>query len=461
MTSSLVLDVCEWAHQQFGTCQLGDQRRANRAVKLAQQVAEHPDGSTPDQTERWSDCKAAYRLFDQQDVTFSALAGPHWELTRQQQAGVYLLIGDTTHVDIGWHRQVQGLAPIGDGHSQGFLLHSSLMINAETEEIIGLAGQELYYRKPAPKKESTRQRRQRERESEVWGRVIDLVGPPQGTARFIHVLDAGADNLEVYCHLQLQGAGWVVRAAQLHRKVHAGDGEQMPLTTLLEQQPLLGSYRLELRARKGQPARWAQLEVRSTPVVLPVPSNGSPFLRASGMTEIPMWVVEVREVNPPPGVEPLHWVLYTSEASRTFAAAWRVIEYYEQRPVIEEFHKALKTGCRLEERQYQTAPRWEAVTGLLSVVAVRLLQLKSVARMDPQRPANRVVPARWITMLERLRTSPRPIHTVRDFFRGLAGLGGFLGRKHDGEPGWITIWRGLTKLILCLRGAAAERKKCG
>jgi hypothetical protein len=291
--------------------------------------------------------------------------------------------------------------------------------------------------------------------------VIDLVGPPQGTARFIHVLDAGADNLEVFRHLQLQGAGWVVRAAQLHRLVHAGDGEQLPLTTLLQQQPLLGSYRLQLRARKGQPARWAQLEVRSTPVVLPVPSNSSPFLRNSGIAEIPMWVVEVREVDPPPGVEPLHWVLYTSEASRSFAAAWRVIEYYEKRPVIEEFHKALKTGCRLEERQYQTAPRWEAVTGLLSVVAVRLLQLKSVARTDPQRPAKRVVPARWIAMLERLRNSPRPIQTVREFFRGLAGLGGFLGRKHDGEPGWITIWRGLTKLILCLRGAAIERKKCG
>src|SRR5690606_17705760 len=120
----------------------------------------------PDQTECWSDCKAAYRLFDNEDVTFAGLAGPHWELTRRQSEGVYLLLGDTTHIDIGWDRKVKGLAPIGDGHSQGFLLHSSLMVNAHTEQILGLAGQELYYRKPAPRRESTRQRLQRDRESQ-------------------------------------------------------------------------------------------------------------------------------------------------------------------------------------------------------------------------------------------------------------------------------------------------------
>ena len=115
----------------------------------------------------------------------------------------------------------------------------------------------------------------------------------------------------------------------------------------------------------------------------------------------------------------------------------------------------------MEQRQYRTAKRLEALTALLSVVAVRLLQLKSVARVAPERPAEHVVPKRWIQMLAAVRKPRKPIHTIRDFFRGLAGLGGFLGRKHDGEPGWITLWRGFEKLNLLLRGYDAIHQKCG
>jgi hypothetical protein len=126
--------------------------------------------------------------------------------------------------------------------------------------------------------------------------------------------------------------------------------------------------------------------------------------------------------------------------------------------LIEEFHKCLKTGCRLESRLQMTAQRLEAVAGILSVLAVRLLQLKSIANKQPELPAEHVVPRAWLTMLRKLRR--RPIVTVRDFFRHLAGLGGFLMRKGDGEPGWITLWRGLDKLLLCLRGTVAA-KRCG
>jgi len=122
----------------------------------------------------------------------------------------------------------------------------------------------------------------------------------------------------------------------------------------------------------------------------------------------------------------------------------------------------MKTGCRIEERLYETAPRWENVTALLSIIAVRLLQLKTIAIKEPHRPAASVVPLGWLRMMTALRGPKRPkIQTVRDFFRALAGLGGHLGRKGDGEPGWLTIWRGFDKLQLLLRGAAAMQQKCG
>jgi hypothetical protein len=148
----------------------------------------------------------------------------------------------------------------------------------------------------------------------------------------------------------------------------------------------------------------------------------------------------------------------------SFEDAWRVLGYYEKRWLIEEWHKALKTGCRLESRQLKSKEGLERITGLLSVVAVRLLQLKSAARTDPARPAGQVVPLHWIGMLiaarKRLKHAAATTMTIGEFYRELAKLGGFLGRKSDGEPGWITIWRGWQKLYLLVRGSelASELK---
>lgn len=458
--SFLTLDVARWAEEQFGSCQLGDVRRGRRAVKVAVQFASCPDASTPDQFERWPELKAAYRLFDQESVTFTALATPHWQRTRALAKGVCLLIDDTMETDFGIHRDVRGLGPTGDGDGRGFMLHSSLMLQADSREVIGVAGQELFYRQPTKRaKESSYSRSQRARESEVWGRVIDRVGPPPTGARYVHVCDRGADNIEVFCHCREQQSGWVVRAAQLQRIVELPDGRRMNLDEWLAVQPVLGTYELSVRATSKEPARTAKLEVRAAPVLLIAPQRKTPYLRRIGPQCIAEWVVEAREAHPPKGATAVQWVLHTSEEVRTFEDAWRILEYYEARWTIEEFHKCLKTGCRLESRMYMTASRLEAVAGMQSVLAVRLLQLKSVARQQPELPAERVVPQAWLEMLRALRK--HAIRNVRDFFRHLAGLGGFLMRKGDGEPGWITLWRGLDKLLLCLRGARAAKQRCG
>jgi hypothetical protein len=325
-----------------------------------------------------------------------------------------------------------------------------------------LAAQELFKR-PVRKltRQSTARRKHRARESEVWGRVIDRVGPPAEQARFIHVCDRGADNFEVYCHLRANRADWVIRAAQLHRTVLDAVGERRALRDILQEQSCAGAYDLQVRANKQQPARTARIEVRFTKFTMPQPQHISKYIRQSGLHEIPMYVVEAREINAPKGVTPLRWVLLTSEKVDSFADAWRVIEWYEKRPLIEEYHKCLKTGCRVEFRQYEHADRLAAVIGMLSVVAVRLLQLKMVARKAPDTRAEKVVPKEWLATLRAVTRHRKPINTVGEFFRRLAMFGGFLGRKGDGQPGWQTIWGGLEKLLLCIRGAQAMSKKCG
>jgi hypothetical protein len=450
----------EWAVMNFGNCQLGDKRRSQRLVRVAADVANNPSASLPDQMATWSDLKAAYNLFDCEDVTFEAIAGPHWKLTRQRSAGRYLVIGDTTELDFGNHRDVPGLGPTGNGSGWGFLLHNALLVEAQTKEIFGVAGQTIHYR-PAKKtksrkKETSASKLKRHRESEVWGKVIDQIGQPPEGVEWINVLDRGGDNFEVYCHLLQQHSGWVVRAGKLNRKVFAGSAAKpMKLSKYLKQLDLIGTYELSLRARTQQPARTATLEVRVGSLQMPVPIQRSQWVRQLDPKPISMNVVYVVEVNPPADKEPITWVLLTSLPVTTFDEAWAVIEYYEARWLIEEYHKALKTGCRIQGRQLKTSRRLEALTALLSVVAVRLLQLKSIARTSPEVPAARVVPRVWLQMLKAARKGLNRVHdlTIGQFYREVAKLGGFLGRKGDGEPGWITIWRGWEKLNNYVHGA--------
>jgi len=462
---SFTLDSKAWAGQQFSDCLLKDERRTKRLVKMAEQIANNPSSSFPDQTETWGDLKAAYRLFDCEHVTFEAIAEPHWKQTRQQPPNRYLLLDDTTELDFGIHREIIDLGSTGNGKGRGFLLHNALMVQAGNKVVLGVAGQAIHYRKPVPKKKDRSRRMKRKRESEVWGRVIDQVGPPPEGGEFIHVCDRGADNFEVFCHLLENRCGWVVRASSLHRKILDPTGEKAPLSEYLATLPVAGNYELQVRSRKKQPARTAMLEVRFGTLKVPVPARKSPYVRALEPEPIAMNVVWVREVDAPKGVAPIEWVLYTSLDVGTFNDAWQVIEYYETRWLVEEYHKALKTGCRVTKRGLQRAERLEPMVGLMSVVAVRLLQLKSAARSEPDRPARQIVPKLWLAMLKAARKRLRRVYdlTVYEFYRELAKLGGFLGRKGDGEPGWITIWRGWEKLNTLVRGAelVAELKKCG
>jgi hypothetical protein len=459
------LDARIWAQEQFGDCDLADKRRVKRLVEVASRMATDPSGSLPDQMENWSDLKAAYRLFDCDDVTFEAVSQPHWLQTRKRTSGRYLVINDTTQVNFGLTRKINGLALTGNNTGRGFLLHTALMVESQSKAIVGVAGQRIHYRQPAPKLESDTQRLKRDRESQLWGAMIDAVGPPDDEVQWVHVCDRGADNFEVFCHLLEQRSDWVVRASALHRVILLPDGKRLALKAYLPELTLAGTYELSLRSRKNQPRRTATLEVRFGTVQLLVPPHKSPYLKVLRPQPIAMTVVWLREVGAQNGTVPIEWVLYTSLTVATFDDAWEVIDYYESRWLVEEYHKAIKSGCRVTDRQLKESDRLEAMMGVATIVAVRLLQLKSIANTKPDQPARHVVPSLWLTMLKVARKKLNRVHdlTVKQFYCELAKLGGFLGRTGDGNPGWITIWRGWEKLNALVRGAklATRLARCG
>ena len=463
MTALCELDPVLWSELEFGECELGHKSRTRRLVSYARQMAEKPDASTPQQTESWSDCKGVYRLFQRSEVTFESVTAVHRQRTRNLKPGKYLVVSDTTELDYGYDSPRCGLGRLTSEKHRGFFLHTALVLKAGDGQVVGVGAQELYTRSARKKQRVHRVcGRKRASEAEVWGRVIDQVQPqnPEGV-ELIHVCDRGADNFDVFAHLQTKADSWVIRAAQLTRQIRYGN-RVLKLAEVLKSANVLGSYQVQVRANGKQKGRWAEVDVRTAEVTLLRPREGSTaFVMDHDIREIVTRVVEVREVRPPEKENPLRWVLYTREPASTFAEALRVVEYYEQRPRVEDYHKCLKTGLGVERRRYQSRDRLEPVIGVICVQAVRLLQLRDVARNLPNMPAKGFVPQEWQETLQRIRRRPAAMGTVRDFLRAVAGLGGFLGRKGDGEPGWLTIWHGLETLLTALRGYRQQQKQCG
>lgn len=442
-----VVDNEEWVENNFGSCDLGDARRTKRLIKIADNMLAAPEKSLPQQNVEWADVKAAYRFFANENNTFKGITAPHWQQTRQTKPGRYLLISDTTDVDHFSHQATTGLGILGDGQGRGMQLHNCLMYDCNQEQIRGAAGALIYYRKHKPKNETRMQRLSRLRESDIWGTLVDDIGEAPEESQWIHVFDRGGDNFEAMCHIKLTGNDWIIRASKLSRNVFTDDGRKMSLNDAISEATELGSYDLKLRSRPGVAARTAKMTLSVISVTFPRPSQYSKWVTQSGIKELKMDVVVVQEVDAPKGVQPIRWVLLTSLIVKTFEDAWQVVEDYENRWLVEEYHKVIKSGCSIEMHALRSADRLEAVIGVISVIGVRLFQLKLIGRNQPDAKAATHVPKGWLKCLKLARPKTKLTGmTVYEFFRELAKMGGFLGRKGDGEPGWQTIWRGFQKL---------------
>ncbi len=325
----LIIENQEWVEKNFSQCQLGNTLRNQRLITVAQNMIECPDESLPTQNSDWSDLKAAYNLFDRPEATLENIASVHWQNTRSTSCEHALLICDTTDISHQSHKATKGLGMLGDGRGSGFQLHTCLMVDSQSKSIIGVAGAKYYHRKKAPKNETRSERLARDRESQLWGDVVDLVGRPPEQSTWIHVFDRGGDNFEALCHIVQQQCCWLIRVGQMNRKVCLQSGEVIPMKTAVKSAKLLGSYDLLLRARQGVAARTAKIEVSSITIRLPRPSVSSSFVKESGLKQIETNIVIVKEIDPPKGVSRITWVLMTSLAVDTFEQAWRVIEYYE------------------------------------------------------------------------------------------------------------------------------------
>jgi hypothetical protein len=436
-------DPKRWAQAQWGAVELGDRRRTERAVRLGAAIAAAPARSLPGQMEGdRADTKAAYRLLDSAPVTHDALTAPHRAATRQHalaQAGPVLLIQDTTTFDFSRHPAMVDCGPTGDGRGRGLLVHSCLAAvpGPGGLQLLGLAAQLVWARPPLGRKqqESKTERQNRGRESGVWAQSLAESGPAPATACWVSVGEAESDIFGSMRQARAHGYHHLLRVAQ-NRRVTLADGTPSHLFAAARAQPAQAHRTVQLGGRGGQPARMVELAVSWTMLTVRAPRHNPSQKQAAALS---CWCVRA-------WAEDLEWVLLASVPVADAAAAGERLNWYAGRWLIEEYHKGLKTGCAIEQRQLRRAARLTALLGFLAIVAIRLLQGREAARQTPDAPAWGRVPAVFIALIAHRHAIPAATMTQRQFWHAAAKLGGFLARKSDGEPGWQTLWAGLFRL---------------
>jgi hypothetical protein len=447
-----------WAEQNFGSADLRDRRRTCRLVHSAAVIARQPEKPF-NQIFDWNELRAFYNLCDQDTATLPAIQGPHWALTRQRmgQHDLVLILHDTTELDFTDHASLQGAGPIGDGRGRGFLQHNSLAVVPHPREVLGLAFQQWRVREPAPAGEHTQKRKRRKRESELWMAGITATARPPAGCRWVDVGDRGSDIYEAMVAARDAGHDFLFRVMQ-NRQVWttAARGELVGLKDVARALPSQGCDPVDIPGRGGRAARTATVQMAAAPVWVPAP-QGTRQRRAQPV--IAAWVIRVWEDVAPAGVEPLEWILVCSVPTETAEDLKARRDWYGCRWMVEVFHHIEKTGCREEARRFETADRLEACLAILSVVAVRVFQLRTALDAQPAAPAAQVATAAEIAVLCAAQKRDPAGLTVREFVRGVAGLGGFLGRKHDGEPGVLTLWRGYQRLQDMLLGYQLQAPK--
>ena len=443
----------------FGEARLGHVGRTRRLVLAADAIIQHPGGTLPQKFHDPAPLDAFYRLANRKEVTHHAVLEPHRRRTLRlirATADPILLVHDTTELDYTAITSLEGLGQIGDGRGRGYECHNTLAVHAPTRTVIGLAGQILHRRDRAPESETRQARRDRpSRESRLWKRGSEAVGPAPDGATWVDVCDRGADVFEYIEYKHKIGGPFIVRSKH-DRLCLAPDGEgrwrRCKLHAAARRLEPLGARYVPTPSRGGPGPRRAKVVIAAGPVELVAPKQPR---GDHGSDPVPLRLVAAREVEPPEGVEPLEWILLTPLPAGDLAEASTVVDWYGCRPVVDEFHKGMKTGCGIETLQFTTEAALQPAIALLSVVAVFLLTLRDAAR-DPEtagRPATDYVPAGYAAVLCAWRHGEvRAGWTIGEFYSALGRLGGHQNRRSDPSPGWLVLSRGWTRLRAMVQG---------
>jgi hypothetical protein len=438
---------------------LGDVRLTQRLMLLVDSLANRTGESFPKALDD-SELEGAYRFFGNAKVTPDAILSPHFRQTARRAAAHrnVLVIHDTTQFEFGGTTKRKGLGRL-IRPGQGFFGHFALATSADGDrEPLGLLNLETLFRLD---KVSSKPRKQRPNRGESIRWVHSIEGAEaalDGSSHAIHVMDREADSYAILSVLEKLKSSFVIRSFQ-DRVLADYEGHLREAARAAKRsfdRPVPLSPRPQIKGPKGQrhPARRervATLSFAATAIAIPRPSKeknaASPTLKLN--------VIYVFERRPPPGEPAVEWFLLTNLSIDSEKAIAFAVDCYRGRWVIEEYFKALKTGCQYEQRQLESAHSLLNALAVLAPVAWRLLLLRHLGRHAPNRPASDALTKPQLDVLRSVARRPMPKHpTVQEAMLAVAGLGGHLRR--NGDPGWLVLGRGMHDLLLLELGWRAR-----
>jgi len=438
----------EWAEIEFGKVELGDKRRTKRLVQLAKQRIERPNGSIAESCGSKAGTKAAYRLLDNDDIEAEAIQSGHRRATIERISGekVILAIQDTTQLNYSPHRATQGLGYLQDMSHRGMLVHTTLVVNPQRVPY-GIIQQQVWVR-PIEEYQKHHQRKERPtkaKESQKWLTSLDAVAELQAEvpeSRVVSVGDSEADIYDLFHEAAKLKQDLLVRGC-IDRRV---DHPEKLLWEHMRSQAKAGEITIEVPRRAGKKMRTTVMEIRYGQVNLCPPRHRA----KEKLPQISLWAVLACEEVASSGEDAIEWLLLTTVAVNSFADSCERIQWYTCRWVIEMYHKVLKSGCRVEERQFADLDNLKRYLALDAVVAWRVLYLTLLSRETPNVDCTVILDTQqWQALycfVHKTKSPPSKPPTLKEATLWIAQLGGFLGRKSDGNPGSMTLWRGVQRL---------------
>ena len=440
----------DWAEEEWGHASLGDNRLVQRLIILGRDRYAHPQANIPQTCGSRAKTKAAYRFFDHERATLQNLLLPHIKATtkRVNREKIVLAIQDTTSLNYGTHPATENLGPITNIPTgvAGLMLHGTLAVNTKGTPL-GLLAAQCWARDPAAygKKAKRHKLPIEEKESNKWltsFKAATEIAAACPDTTVVSVGDRKADIYELFAlAAQTPKAPLLLVRAQHDRKLLE---EQGRLSEHLSGISEAGIQEIIIPRKGNRQARTAQLSIRYSKVVLAPPTGKNDRMPLS------IWAILAEEQGAPEGIIPLRWLLLTTAPTDSFEKACEHLSWYTQRWTIEVFHRTLKSGCRIENRQLGSADRLEACLAIDLVVAWRIYHLTKLGRATPDVPCSIYFEeAEWKalnTFVTKKATDTDKPPTLREAIRMVAMLGGFLARKGDGEPGTQCLWLGLQRL---------------
>ena len=434
--------------QEMQTLDLGDERRNRRAKVLLSSLLNAPGASIPVACGSRKASKAAYRFLSS-PISAQALNAAHFDATRQRSKGKgrLLALQDITSLDFTQRSKIEGLGPLDSSLCRGLKVQT-VLLTTEAGEPLGVLDQRVWAREAEEvgKRHTRRKRAPREKESWHWREGFEAVERRlPAESEVIGIGDRESDIYFVLAMPRRPGFELLIRAAQ-NRRVQ--DPEYKYLREAVEAAPVLGTYDLKVERTHKRRARTAKLEVRATRVVLNPPRHGVKGEKLEPVEVSVVWARECGEV--PKGEQRIEWLLLASWPVESFEEALECIRLYTQRWKVERYHYVLKSGCKIEDLQLLSAARLKRALALYSIVAWRLLWLTYKARTAPAMPCTEVLEEdEWRVLLVMTGGSlgGRDPPSLREAVHRIAGLGGFQGRKGDGDPGVKALWQGWRRFM--------------